>query len=105
MVIQLNIDLAKIDKSKIKEFTRKDGSKGKGLDLVVFLRDEADQYGNNGFVSESVPKDSAEKGTILGNAKIAGQKSSPAAQSQPSSVVQNVQSSNVATVDPFDLPF
>lgn len=105
MVIQLNIDLAKIDKSKIKEFTRKDGTKGAGINLVVFLKDEADQYGNNGFVSESVPKDSPEKGTILGNAKIAGQKSSPVAQSQPSSVVQNVQSSNVATVDPFDLPF
>lgn len=105
MVVQLNIDLAKIDKSKIKEFTRKDGTKGAGINLVVFLKDEPDQYGNNGFVSESVPKDSAEKGTILGNAKIAGQKSSPVAQSQPSSVVQNVQSSNVATVDPFNLPF
>ena len=95
MVIQLNIDLAKIDKSKIKEFTRKDGSKGKGLDLVVFLRDEADQYGNHGFVSESVPKDSPEKGTILGNAKIAGQK--------PQSVVQTVKAEVVPAAD--DLPF
>ena len=95
MIIKLKIDLAKIDKSKIKEFTRKDGSKGKSLDLVVFLKDEADQYGNNGFVSESVPKDSPEKGTILGNAKIAGQK--------PQSIVETV----IAEVVPHseDLPF
>lgn len=102
MVVQLNIDLAKIDKAKIKEFTRKDGSKGKGLDLVVFLKDEADQYGNWGFVSESVPKDSATKGTILGNAKIAGgggnQKVMPQQTSQLSS-------SSSTPVDPFDLPF
>jgi len=99
MVIQLNIDLAKIDKSKIKEFTRKDGSIGKGLNLVVFLKDEADSYGNHGFVSESVPKDSAEKGTILGNAKIAGQKATP--QPQPASVSQVVQPTQL----PNDLPF
>lgn len=95
MIIKLNIDLAKIDKSKIKEFTRKDGSKGKSLDLVVFLKDEADQYGNNGFVSESVPKDSAEKGTILGNAKIVGQK--------PQSIVETVIAEVVP--DSEDLPF
>ena len=93
MIIKLNIDLTKIDKSKIKEFTRKDGSKGKSLDLVVFLKDEADQYGNNGFVSESVPKDS--KGTILGNAKIAGQK--------PQTIVETVIAEVVPNSD--DLPF
>lgn len=97
MVIQLNIDLAKIDKSKIKEFTRKDGSIGKGLNLVVFLKDEADSYGNHGFVSESVPKDSAEKGTILGNAKIAGQKATP----QPQPAPQVVQAIPVADPLPF----
>lgn len=97
MVIQLNIDLAKIDKSKIKEFTRKDGSKGKGLDLVIFLKDEPDQYGNHGFVSESVPKDSPEKGTILGNAKIAGQKPQP--------VVQPVKAEVVPQIAADDLPF
>lgn len=95
MIIKLNIDLSKIDKSKIKDFTRKDGSKGKSLDLVVFLKDEADQYGNNGFVSESVPKDSAEKGTILGNAKIVGQK--------PQSIVETVIAEVVP--DSEDLPF
>jgi hypothetical protein len=99
MVIQLNIDLAKIDKSKIKEFTRKNGSIGKGLNLVVFLKDEADSYGNHGFVSESVPKDSGEIGTILGNAKIAGQKATPQYAPQPApQVVQ-------ATPVPNDLPF
>jgi len=74
MVIQLNIDLAKVDKTKIKNFTRKDGTEGRGYDLVVFLKDEPDQYGNHGFVAESTPKDSAVKGAILGQARIAGQK-------------------------------
>lgn len=83
MVVQLSIDLTKVDKSKIKEFTRKDGSKGLGYDLVVFLKDETDQYGNDGFVAESVPKDSPEKGAILGNARIAGKQRQQSAADQP----------------------
>lgn len=98
MVIKLNIDLAKIDKTKIKEFTRKDGTKGAGLDLVVFLKDEADAYGNNGFVSISVPKDSPEKGAILGNAKIAGQQQ---ATPQPTPAPQQATVSSPVN----DLPF
>lgn len=72
MVVTLSIDVTKIDKSKLKKFNRKDGSTGQSLDLVIFLKDEKDQFGNNGFVSEQVPKDSQVKGTILGNARIAG---------------------------------
>jgi hypothetical protein len=91
MIIQLNIDLMKVDKTKIKPFTRKDGTEGKGYDLVVFLKDETDQFGNDGFVAESVPKDSAVKGAILGNARIAGKKTEPIAA--------------VATHEASDLPF
>ena len=90
-----SIDLNKIDKSKVKEVKLKDGSVAKFYDIKVVLKDEADQYGNHGFVSESVPKDSAEKGTILGNAKIAGQKPQP--------IVQTVKAEVVPAAD--DLPF
>lgn len=78
MVVTLSIDVTKIDKSKLKKFNRKDGSTGQSLDLVIFLKDEKDQFGNNGFVSEQVPKDSQVKGTILGNARIAGGQPQPA---------------------------
>ena len=77
MTISLNIDLTKVDKSRIKEFTRKDGSVGKSYAMVVFVNDETDQFGNNGMIIESVPKDSPTKGTILGNCKILGKPAPP----------------------------
>ena len=77
MTISLNIDVTKIDKSKIKEFTRKDGSAGKSYSMVVFVNDETDQFGNNGMIIESVPKDSPTKGVILGNCKILGKPTPP----------------------------
>lgn len=94
MVVTLSIDVMKIDKKKLKQFSRKDGSVGQSLDLVIFLKDEKDQFGNNGFVSEQVPKDSPEKGTILGNARIAG--------SQPQTHKAEVMPSQEL---PDDLPF
>ena len=72
MTISLNIDLTKVDKSRIKEFTRKDGSVGKSYAMVVFVNEETDKFGNNGMIIESVPKDSPTKGAILGNCKILG---------------------------------
>lgn len=67
-MITLNIDVTKIDKDRL--FT---GKKGTYLDLVVFLDDEKDQYGNNGFVVQSISEQERKagmKGNILGNAKI-----------------------------------
>jgi len=76
MTISVNIDVNKIDKSKIKPFTRKDGTEGKGYNMVIFLNETPDQFGNNGFVCEQVPKD-APKGAILGNVKILGKPAAP----------------------------
>jgi hypothetical protein len=67
-MIKLKIDVTKIDKSKLFK-----GAKGTYLDAVVFLKDEADQYGNNGMIVESITKEEREqgvKGVILGNAQI-----------------------------------
>lgn len=45
-ILAFSMDLSKIDKSKIKEITRKDGTVGKFYDVLVTVNDEQDQYGN-----------------------------------------------------------
>jgi hypothetical protein len=67
-MIKLKIDVTKIDKSKLFK-----GAKGTYLDAVVFLKDEVDQYGNNGMIVQSITKEEREqgvKGAILGNVQI-----------------------------------
>jgi len=69
--IAVNLDVKKIDKTKLYV-----GKKGTYLDAVVFLKEEADEYGNHGFIVQSVTKEEREKGVkgeILGNVKILGQ--------------------------------
>lgn len=66
--VSLNIDVTKIDKSKLVA-----GQKGTYLNAQVFVSDETDQYGNNGMIVQSVTKEEREqgiKGAILGNCKI-----------------------------------
>lgn len=70
--IAVNLDVKKIDKTKLYV-----GKKGTYLDAVVFLKDEADQYGNHGFIVQSVSKEERDrgvKGEILGNVKLLDQK-------------------------------
>ncbi len=46
------------------------GTIGKFYEFVTFVRDEPDQYGNNGFITEAVTleeKNTGKKGTVLGN--------------------------------------
>lgn len=66
--IQLKIDVTKIDKARLFK-----GQKGTYLDAVILIRDEVDQYGNNGMIIQSVSKEEREngvKGPILGNVKV-----------------------------------
>lgn len=66
-LISLNIDVSKIDQRRLYK-----GKKGQYLSATLFLREEIDQYGNNGFIVESITKEEREKGlkgTIIGNAK------------------------------------
>lgn len=73
--LSINIDVTKIEKQRLYV-----GKKGTYLDAVVFLRDEKDEYGNDGFVVQSVSEEerkSGTKGQILGNVKIIGQKEEP----------------------------
>lgn len=68
--VTLKIDVSKIEKERLFK-----GQKGTYLDAVVFLDMEADQYGNNGMIVQSVSKeerDAGKRGAILGNARIIG---------------------------------
>lgn len=67
-LISLNIDVSKIDPKRLYK-----GKKGQYLSATLFLKEEVDQYGNNGFIVESITKEEREKGqkgTIIGNAKF-----------------------------------
>ena len=70
-VITGSINVMKIDKARLIE-----GKKGKYLNIVIFLNDETDQYGNNGMIVQSVSKEereAGERGEILGNVKSLNQ--------------------------------
>jgi len=67
-LISISIDVSKIDTKRLYK-----GKKGQYLSATLFLKEEVDQYGNNGFIVESITKEEREqgkKGTILGNAKF-----------------------------------
>jgi len=68
--IDISLDVSKIDKTALYE-SPKTGKKY--LNLTVLLREEKDQYQNDGFIVQKISKErkaAGEKGTILGNAKI-----------------------------------
>ena len=80
-LISLSIDVEKLDPKRLYK-----GKKGKYISATLFLKEEVDQYGNNGFIVESITKEEREKGlkgTIIGNAKfmVAG---GPSKQEEPS---------------------
>lgn len=67
-LISLSIDVDKLDPKRLYK-----GKKGKYLSATLFLKEETDQYGKNGFIVESITKEereSGQKGTIIGNAKF-----------------------------------
>ena len=62
-----SINVEKIDKKRLYK-----GDKGTYLNFSVVVRDEPDQFGNDGFVAEDISKEereSGQKGTILGNVR------------------------------------
>ena len=67
--VSLKIDVSKIDKARLFK-----GEKGIYLDATVFIDEgEADQYGNNGMITQDVTKDERAnkvQGNILGNCKV-----------------------------------
>ena len=68
--IDISLDVSQIDKTALYE-SPKTGKKY--LNLTVLLREEKDQYQNDGFIVQKISKErkaAGEKGPILGNAKI-----------------------------------
>lgn len=68
--LSVKIDVSKISKERLYK-----GKKGTYLSAIILLKDEVDQYGNNGVIIEDVNKEEREagvKGNILGNVKIVG---------------------------------
>lgn len=67
--ISIKIDVTKIDKARIYQ-----GQKGKYIDLTTFIdTDNPSQYGDHGFISQSVTKEEREQKIqtpILGNVKV-----------------------------------
>ena len=86
--IAVNLDVKKIDKNRLYV-----GKKGTYLDAVIFLKDEADEYGNHGFIVQSVDKEEREKGVkgeILGNVKLLGQQGSQPSTPQAETPIEEV---------------
>ena len=71
-ILNGSIDLNKIDKSKIKTVTLKDGSIAKFFDISIFINDEQDKYNNIASISGGQSKEERESKTpkiYLGNLK------------------------------------
>ena len=63
--VNINIDVTKLQRE---HFVK--GKKGTYLDLVVFLNDEQDQYGNNGGVKQTFKDADNKAQPYIGNARI-----------------------------------
>ena len=94
--IDISLDVSKIDKTALYE-SPKTGKKY--LNITLLIRDEKDQYGNDGFIVQKISKsrkDAGEKGPILGNGKIMdwdapkqGENGPPTSNSYSSQIVGN----------------
>jgi len=62
-ILSGSIDLNKIDKSKIKEVKKKDGSIAKYYDITIFINNEQDQYNNIASVSQGQSKEESQNKT------------------------------------------
>ena len=74
-IINLKIDLTKIDKTKLYV-----GEKGTYLDCTLLYNEATDTYGNNGMIVQQTTKEeraAGKKGNILGNGKVAVFASAP----------------------------
>lgn len=71
-ILNGSIDLTKIDKTKIKEVTKKDGTIAKYLDVSIFVNDSEDDYKNIASMTIGQTKEEREAKTpkvYLGNLK------------------------------------
>lgn len=93
-LITAKIDVKKIDKEKLFE-----GYKGVYLDLVIWVNDSADQYGNEVSIEQKTAK--GEDKIFLGNGKFYKPQTAPV-QTAPPSEPQRITAKDE---DPGGLPF
>lgn len=105
---KVSVDLSLIDKTKIKDYTRKNGEKAKFYDMTIWVNDQLDTYGNSGSVQENQTQEEREAGkpkVYLGNIKqtFSSDGSKPASKPEENTA-ENV---NPGAQPPFedDLPF
>lgn len=102
-LIALNLNLSLVDKARLYK-----GKKGQYLSAVLHLTPVVDQYGNNGFIVESVSKEerqAGQRGTILGNAKIITPAGETNVAPQVTAYTSPASATEPAKYDDDDLPF
>ena len=110
-IISASIDVTKIDKTRLKEVKKKDGSIAKYLDISIVVNDAEDQFGNICSISEGQTKDEREsKATknYLGNGKRVWSDNAIQAPVQQQSQSSSQSKSNYLPTfseDKDDLPF
>ena len=72
--VNLGIDCMKIDKSRMKQVTTKNGKKAAFIELTTYLdTDKNSDFGDHGFISQQLSQEEREAGKqtpILGNCKV-----------------------------------
>lgn len=102
-LIALNLNLSLVDKARLFK-----GKKGQYLSAVLHLTPTVDQYGNNGFIVESITKEerqAGQRGTILGNAKILTPGGENNAAAQVTAYTPPASPAQTGAYDDDDLPF
>ena len=101
-IISANIDLTKVDKSKIYE-----GKKGKYYPITIVLNDELGQFGDSGYIQTEQTKeerDAKAPKSFLGNVKVVWSNGSNVASAPRDGEPQQQQSAPQSAPEP-DLPF
>ena len=101
-IISANIDLTKVDKSKIYE-----GKKGKYYPITIVLNDELGQFGDTGYIQTEQTKeerDAKAPKSFLGNVKVVWSNGSNVAAAPRDGEPQQQQSAPQSAPGP-DLPF
>lgn len=101
-MIKVKINLTKINKDWLFQ-----GEKGTYLDATLWFTEEQDDNGNNGMITQDVPKaiwekDKQVRGTILGNGKVWGARPAITAEEKVGSTEGLTKASDEAL---DDLPF
>jgi hypothetical protein len=98
-LVSISINVNLLDKSKLYK-----GKKGTYLNISGFLKEDADQYGNFGFVTQDGVKTPESNAPILGNFKVKETEGLNTPVSKPALVLP-IQGQPSAELVNDDLPF